>query len=102
MVAWNSTVMVQSTSNYMKEARANYVAEGALQRAYWLYKKDNTYRAGTHGSTPTALMPGTDTVDGQSYAYSVVVSGKLNAPVLITSTASNGSVQGQVHVPLTT
>src|ERR1035437_8742328 len=61
VVAWNSTVMVQSTSNYMKEARAYYVAEGALQRAYWRYKKDNTYRADTHGSPPSSLMTGTDT-----------------------------------------
>ena len=100
MVAWNSTVMVQSTSNYMKEARAYYVAEGGLQRAYYRYKKDNTYRADPKGSPPSSLMTGTDTVDGQSYAYSVRVSGNPHSPVLVTSTATNGSVQGQVHVTL--
>ena len=93
VIAWNSATMVQSTSNYMKQARANGVAEGAYQRAYWLFKKDQTYRANP--------MTGTDVVDGLTYSYSVSVVGAANAPVLITATATTGSVQGQVHATLT-
>ena len=100
VVAWNSTVMVQSTSNYMKEARAYYVAEGGLQRAYWLYKKDNTYRADPSGSPPNSALTGTDTIEGQTYSYTVIVHGNPNSPVLVTSTATNGSVRGQVHATL--
>jgi hypothetical protein len=85
----------------MKQGRAYYVAEGALQRAYWRFKKDQTYRANPSGSPATAAMTGSDTVDGQTYSYSVTVVGATNAPVLVTSTATTGSVQGQVHVTLT-
>src|SRR5579862_4654344 len=67
MVGWISTTMVQSTSNYMKKNRAQYVAEGAAQRAYWRFKKDQTYRA--------SPVTGSDTVDGQTYSWSVTVVG---------------------------
>ncbi len=96
MIAWIGGGMAKSTSNYARLDRASYVAEGAAQQAYWLYKKNNAWRA--LAATP---LTGSDTVDSHTYSYSVTcVTAPSGTGVLITSTANDGFSQSQVHMTL--